>query len=1391
MKTSGTGLTAKAKVIIAAAAAAVVTAGIVAGVLLTRQDTYRVLKVFELMGTASVTRESAGDLDAYVGMNLESGDVVSVDDGSNMRISLDSDKYVLLDSGTVLELVATGSEKDSRTSLNLREGAILNEITSALSENSSYEVNAPKATMAVRGTSYSVTVTKEGDKYIIELNTFHGRVGVRLISEDGTPGEEVMVGEGKSVLIITEPNENTHNSPDIDGHSYFVIRDPEAEGGYRKVDISEAVFDSEYDFLAASIKERVIKSNSSGLFQIKDAIIEKLTGGAPDSTDGTTAASSYKPMGGGTGTSASVTQASAKPVQTSAPAQSSVTSTATAPNVPVNSDNYTSAPVFTESTNGGGTSSGNDNAPRITGEAESAFISGTRTSGTETENSAFVSGSGVTAPENSDTSGTRRSETSGRETYPRTTGQGTSTSPYVTNPNVTDDTSGSGFSPLVTTRTTGTGSQTSFTTRPAVTTKPATSTTTSSSSADEPEVYTVTFTDEGGLILYTRQVEEGDTVSSFPQVPAKTGCTGVWLVKGSNVQFTAATPVTSDMTVYASYSLKEYTITLIYSDTEMKITAKYGELLSSVLPAVPEKAGHDGIWTLGGAAIDASEKVTEDITVVAKYTPKTYTITMNVEGNITTMNAKYGDILADILPAVPQKTGYDGIWTVVGTAVSDTFKVTGDVTVTARYTVKSYTITMNVEGTTSTIDANYGDVLADILPAVPEKTGHDGIWTIGGTAVTNQKVTGNMTVTAKYTPKTYTVTMNVEGTTSTINAKYGDALADILPAVPEKAGHDGIWTVGGAAVTTQKVTGNMTVSAKYTPKTYTITMSVDGTTSTIDANYGDILADILPAVPEKAGHDGIWTLGGAAIDASEKVTEDITVVAKYTPKTYTITMNVEGTTSTINAKYGDALADILPDVPEKAGHDGIWTVGGAAVTTQKVTGNMTVSAKYTPKIYTVTIIIGSERDTKTAEYGTLLEDILPELPEKNGYNAVWTVDGEPVVIGAMVTEDITVTAKYTQKEFTVSYTDKNGTGAETYADSGEKLLDVLADPEVGNELDLKYTWLTRNNAWDPAGHSGMVKVNDSHVITKDIGSAYEVKAAAKNEITYYIGDDINGYTAAGSFWLMTNEVNETISDVQPGYLTTILPAGYTGFAYTTDYGSYGFDEYDTAYGVNAIYTYNYILTFVNNNYDYTTKFFPTGKTVGDLGSLPALSDPANNVWAYYKDGWQELTADTQVTEDMNISEVSKSEVIFHTVSYTRADGTSGSIQVGEGKKLYEALTAGGLTPAEGYSWVDAGENTVTAETLCTGDMTITEKGNLVTLEFYYNGTMYKTENVRVGDKVSLTADMLIGSTGAPFSSLDAFGSDANVWKFTVGGTEYYVGGIITITGDTTVTVTME
>ena len=49
------------------------------------------------MGEATVTREGSGELAAYVGMNLENGDNISVGQGGTIRLSLDGDKYIQLD----------------------------------------------------------------------------------------------------------------------------------------------------------------------------------------------------------------------------------------------------------------------------------------------------------------------------------------------------------------------------------------------------------------------------------------------------------------------------------------------------------------------------------------------------------------------------------------------------------------------------------------------------------------------------------------------------------------------------------------------------------------------------------------------------------------------------------------------------------------------------------------------------------------------------------------------------------------------------------------------------------------------------------------------------------------------------------------------------------------------------------------------------------------------------------------------------------------------------------------------------------------------------------------------------------------------------------------------
>lgn len=80
-------LTAKTKIIIAAAAV-IVTAAVVIIVMLSggKAEVYRVLKIFGMTGEASVDRSSM-KLSAYTGMNMESGDVLSVMKDSSVHIS--------------------------------------------------------------------------------------------------------------------------------------------------------------------------------------------------------------------------------------------------------------------------------------------------------------------------------------------------------------------------------------------------------------------------------------------------------------------------------------------------------------------------------------------------------------------------------------------------------------------------------------------------------------------------------------------------------------------------------------------------------------------------------------------------------------------------------------------------------------------------------------------------------------------------------------------------------------------------------------------------------------------------------------------------------------------------------------------------------------------------------------------------------------------------------------------------------------------------------------------------------------------------------------------------------------------------------------------------------
>ena len=168
-----------------------------------KEEAYRNIKVMSINGSATVERASVGTLDAYADMKLENGDRLSVDGSSSLTLSMDDDKYAMLEPGSSLTLEADGTKENSRTVIHLESGAVMNYLSEKLSEGSSYEVTVPNSTMAVRGTVFRVAIVydENGESYTT-VQVFEGIVGCRLVFPDGTISEEeVQLAPGKEVLI--------------------------------------------------------------------------------------------------------------------------------------------------------------------------------------------------------------------------------------------------------------------------------------------------------------------------------------------------------------------------------------------------------------------------------------------------------------------------------------------------------------------------------------------------------------------------------------------------------------------------------------------------------------------------------------------------------------------------------------------------------------------------------------------------------------------------------------------------------------------------------------------------------------------------------------------------------------------------------------------------------------------------------------------------------------------------------------------------------------------------------------------------------------------------------------------------------------------------------------
>ena len=206
--------------------------------------------------------------------------------------------------------------------------------------------------------------------------------------------------------------------------------------------------------------------------------------------------------------------------------------------------------------------------------------------------------------------------------------------------------------------------------------------------------YTVTFDANGGnCSTASKRVRYKDAYGTLP-TPTRTGYTfNGWYTAasgGSKMTETSTFNVIGDQTLYAQWTVNQYTVTFnanggnTSNPSSKKVTynSTYGDL------ATVTRTGYtfNGWYTAtsGGTKITSSTKVTitSNQTLYAQWTANQYTVTFNANGGNTpstsskkvTYNSTYGDL------ATVTRTGYtfDGWYTATsgGTKITNSTKVT-------------------------------------------------------------------------------------------------------------------------------------------------------------------------------------------------------------------------------------------------------------------------------------------------------------------------------------------------------------------------------------------------------------------------------------------------------------------------------------------------------------------------------------------------------------------------------------------------------------------------------------------------------------------------------------------------------------------------------------------
>lgn len=398
-------------------------------------------------------------------------------------------------------------------------------------------------------------------------------------------------------------------------------------------------------------------------------------------------------------------------------------------------------------------------------------------------------------------------------------------------------------------------------------------------------------------------------------------------------------------------------------------------------PSDPTRTGYTfGDWYTDQSCTKAwnfdSDKVSDAMTLYAKWTANTYDVTLNLNydgaAEPTKITVTYDGTYSAL--TTPERAGYDFLGWFTAQTDGEQVKAEDTVSITAPQTLyahwkegaATYTVKHYQQNTEDIKDNNYTEFESETLPGITGQQTKAAAKTYTGFASAKEfkqsaiAPDSSTVISIYYDRLTYTVTwMNGDTKLNDETLRYG-AMPNYKGDTPTKKDTGHTYTFTGWSPEPSEVTGNVTYTAQFSDSlnTYNITYNLNnGTNAPGNPSRYTYGTAVTLADPTRTGYTfGGWFTnsdfsGTAVTGIPADATGDKTFYAKWTANKYDVTfdLNYEGVEKITNQVTFDEKY-VLPDKPARSGYKflGWFTqeTGG-----NKVTADDTVSTAENHTLY--------------------------------------------------------------------------------------------------------------------------------------------------------------------------------------------------------------------------------------------------------------------------------------------------------------------------------------------------------------------------------------------------------------------------------------------------------